>query len=164
MECNDVLRRLRYALDLDDPRMGEIFELAGQPVEPGDLRGYLKKEEEEGFMVCGPGILRAFLDGLITKNRGPREDRPGPGGAPSAGISPGTLNNNQILKKLRIALELQEEDMLGIFQLGEFPLSKAELSALFRKEGHRNYKPCGDQLLKKFLKGLTVKHRGIDPK
>jgi len=69
------------------------------------------------------------------------------------------LTNNAILKKLRIALELKEDDMVGILKLADIDISKSELTALFRKEGHRNYKECGDQFLRNFLKGLTISHR-----
>lgn len=72
----------------------------------------------------------------------------------------GSMNNNDILKKLRIALELKEEDIIEILKLTDFELSKSELSALFRKEGHRNYKECGDQILRRFLDGLIIKNRG----
>ncbi len=67
--------------------------------------------------------------------------------------------NNLILKKLRIALELKEDDMLEIFELAEFPVTRPQLSALFRKEGHKHYKQCQDQMLRYFLAGLAKKFR-----
>ena len=70
------------------------------------------------------------------------------------------MNNNDILKKLRIALELKDTDIIEILQLADFEISKTELNAMFRKEGHRNYKECGDQLLRRFLNGLIIKKRG----
>ncbi len=70
------------------------------------------------------------------------------------------MTNNDILKKLRIACNLKEEDMLEIFRLADFEISRHELSALFRKEGHRNYKECGDQILRRFLDGLIIRNRG----
>lgn len=70
------------------------------------------------------------------------------------------MTNNDILKKLRIALELKESDFMEIFRLADFEISKAELSALFRKEGHRNYRECGDQILRHFLDGLIIRNRG----
>jgi uncharacterized protein YehS (DUF1456 family) len=69
------------------------------------------------------------------------------------------LTNNAILKKLRIALQLKEDDMVGILKLAGVDISTSELTALFRKEGHRNYKECGDQFLRNFLKGLTLRYR-----
>jgi uncharacterized protein YehS (DUF1456 family) len=94
--------------------------------------------------------MGAFLDGLITSRRGPRDESTRP--APSDGL----LNNNLILRKLRIALELNDADMLAIFRQAGVSLSKAELSALFRGVGQRNYKECGDQLLRNFVRGLTL--------
>ncbi len=70
------------------------------------------------------------------------------------------MTNNDILKKLRIALELNESDLIEIFRLADFEISKSELSALFRKEGHRNYRECGDQIMRRFLDGLIIRNRG----
>ncbi len=70
------------------------------------------------------------------------------------------MNNNDILKKLRIALDLKDTDIMEILKLADFEISKTELNAIFRKEGHRNYKVCGDQLLRRFLNGLILKKRG----
>jgi uncharacterized protein YehS (DUF1456 family) len=75
------------------------------------------------------------------------------------------LTNNDILKKLRVALELRDEDIVNILKLVDFEISKTELSAFFRKEDHPNYKECGDQLLRNFLNGLVIHKRGpIPPK
>jgi uncharacterized protein YehS (DUF1456 family) len=70
------------------------------------------------------------------------------------------LTNNDILKKLRVALELRDDDIIEILKLSDFEISKTELSALFRKEDHPNYKKCGDQLLRNFLNGLITYKRG----
>jgi uncharacterized protein YehS (DUF1456 family) len=70
------------------------------------------------------------------------------------------LSNNDILKKIRVALQLKDEDIIHILKLADFEVSKSELSALFRKEDHPNYKPCGDQLLRNFLNGLIIYKRG----
>lgn len=71
------------------------------------------------------------------------------------------MTNNDILKKLRIALKLRDTDIIEILKLAEFEVSKSELSALFRKEDHPNYKECGDQLLRRFLNGLIIRNRGV---
>lgn len=70
------------------------------------------------------------------------------------------MTNNDILKKLRVALKLRDEDIIHILHLAEFEISKSELSALFRAEDHPNYKECGDQLLRNFLNGLIIHMRG----
>ena len=70
------------------------------------------------------------------------------------------MTNNDVLKKLRVALSLRDTDILDILKLVEFNMSKSEISAIFRKEDHPNYKECGDQLLRNFLNGLIIEHRG----
>lgn len=73
------------------------------------------------------------------------------------------LTNNDILKKLRVALELKDEDVVQILKLADFKISKSELNALYRKPDHPNYKSCGDQLLRNFLNGLIIYKRGPMP-
>jgi uncharacterized protein YehS (DUF1456 family) len=154
MTNNDVLRQIRYALNIDDSTMIGIFKLADHEIEQSNLTGLLKKEDEEGFVNCSDDVLRYFLDGLILYKRGRKENKPG-----EARKADSRLTNNSILKKVRIALELKEDDMLGILRLANVEISKSELTALFRKEGHKNYKECGDQFLRKFLKGLSIRYR-----
>jgi len=151
MTNNDLLRRLRYALDLNGVSIAEICALAGYDVGPVEVLNLLKKEDEKGFVVCDDTVMAAFLDGLITSRRGHRDAPPG---APQA--VEGLLNNNLILRKLRIALELNDADMLAVFRQAGVSISKAELSALFRGVGQRNFKECGDQLLRNFVRGLTL--------
>lgn len=153
MTNNDVFRRLRYALNLDTKTVIEIFRLSEMKMGQAEITSLVKKEEEEGFVACSDAVLEAFLDGLIMRNRGKRE------GEPEKPKEPIALTNNDILKKIRIAMALREDEMLSLFKLAQFPVSKGELSAVFRAKGHENYKPCGDQMLRNFLKGLTVKYR-----
>jgi len=70
------------------------------------------------------------------------------------------MTNNDILKKLRVALKLKDEDILHILSLANFSLSKSEVNAFFRNEEHPNYKECGDQILRNFLNGLVIYMRG----
>ena len=70
------------------------------------------------------------------------------------------LTNNDILRKLRIALQLRDEDTVHILELAEFKMSKSEINALFRNENHPKFVPCGDQLLRNFLNGLIIYKRG----
>lgn len=75
------------------------------------------------------------------------------------------MNNNDILKKLRVALHLRDDDIIKILSLVGFQISASELGALFRKEDHPNYRECGDQILRNFLNGLIIHLRGpIDQK
>ena len=154
MTNNDVFRRLRYAIDLSNQAVVEICRLAGEELTQPEVLALLKKEDEEGFMPLSDRLLERFLDGLIVHKRGPREGEPAP--APKGAIP---LTNNEILKKIRVALALKDEDLLAVFRLAPFPVTKSELTALFRATGHEKYKECGDQLLRNFLKGLTVKYR-----
>jgi uncharacterized protein YehS (DUF1456 family) len=154
MTNNDVIRRLRYALDLNSQSVVELFRQGGRKMGQSDITALLKKEDDEGFVQCSDQVLESFLDGLIASKRGTRPGEPTKGKQPVR-----QMTNNDILKKIRIALELKEEDMLAIFRLAHFPTSKSELSAVFRAPTHENYKECGDQMLRNFLKGLTVKYR-----
>jgi uncharacterized protein YehS (DUF1456 family) len=70
------------------------------------------------------------------------------------------MTNNDIMKKLRVALKLRDDEIVDILKLVDFNISKSELGAIFRKEDHPNYQDCGDQLLRNFLNGLIIKMRG----
>lgn len=72
------------------------------------------------------------------------------------------MTNNDILKKLRVALKLRDEDIINVLNLAEFAVTKSEINALFRSEDHPNYKECGDQLLRNFLNGLIIYMRGSE--
>lgn len=157
MNNNDILRRLRYALDISNPTMIDIFKISGCNIEQPTLIKLLKKEEEDEFIACSNPLMSFFLDGLIVHKRGLRESADGEPAKPDA-----ALDNNAILKKLRIALDLKEEDMLALMQLAGVKMSKSELSALFRNKGHKHYKECGDQFLRNFLQGLTIRNRKTD--
>ena len=150
MTNNDLLRRLRFVLNLNGETIAGLCTLGGHGIRPIDVLKLLKREEEPGFVACDNGTMGAFLDGLIISLRGVRETKPDTPQVPD-----GRLNNNLILRKLRIALELNDEAMIAILARGGAEISKSELSAMFRSHGHRNYKPCGDQLLRTFIRGLT---------
>ena len=156
MNNNDVLRQLRFALDISNPDMIEMFKFSGCSMDQSTLLKLLKKEDEDEFIPCSNPLLAFFLDGLIVQKRGRRE---GESGQPPKADP--LLNNNAILKKVRIALELKEEDMLAILKLADVTLSKPELTALFRTKGHKHYKECGDQFLRNFLQGLTRRYRKV---
>ncbi|HGM5582234.1 TPA: DUF1456 family protein [Pseudomonas putida] len=153
MNHNDVLRSLRYMLKVNDAKMAEIIALSGLEVNPVVLAGYIKKEDEAGFVRCPERVMAHFLDGLVIHRRGKDDSR-----APQPVELP--VTNNTVLKKLRVAFELKEDDLHAILKSVNFVVSKPELSALFRKVGHDNYRPCQDQLLRNFLKGLTLRLRG----
>ncbi|CDF78454.1 conserved hypothetical protein (DUF1456) [Formosa agariphila KMM 3901] len=74
------------------------------------------------------------------------------------------MTNNDVLKKLRVALKLRDDDIVKILELVDFRISKSELGAFFRKEDHPKYMECGDQILRNFLNGLVIHMRGPLPK
>ena len=152
---NDVLRSVRYMLDLSDNKVVEITKLADAdfPIEKADVQAFLKKEDEEGYAECSNRMLAHFLDGLVFHYRGKDESLP-------ARPVEKRITNNVVLKKLRVAFQLKDVDMHQAFQDAGFPISKPELTALFRQPGHKNFRLCGDQLLRNFLKGLTLRVRG----
>ena len=156
MTNNDFLRRLRYALNLRDGAMVEIFKLANVNVTKDDVINILKKDIEDDFKKINNSDLLSFLDGLITYRRGKKEDG---NIQPQVKVTKNNLNNI-LLRKLRIALAFKSYDMIDVFKLGGVTISEGELSALFRSEEHKNYKECGDKYIRVFLKGLTEKYRG----
>ena len=148
MTNNDILRRLRYALQLNDTQVVKVIAHTEKKVTIGEVASWLKPENDPDLVAVEEVILCRFLDGLIIEKRGLRPD----GQIPEPRES---LSNNEVLRKLRIALNLREEGMIEVFQETEFVVTKAELSAFFRKEGHRNYRECPEQVLRKFLQGLS---------
>jgi len=152
MARNDTLRSIRDALNLDEATMIQIFKEAGREVGGSALAAFLKTAEEDDYIPCSNPIMGFFLDGLIICYRGRKEETPAPAATPLA-----ELSNNAILKKLRIALDLKEADLTGIFKLAGIDIAKHELTALFRKPGNRHYKECTDQLLDGFIKGVGLR-------
>ena len=147
MNNNDILRRLRYTLNINNTAIIELYKNVAWDMKEELLDKHLKREDDEDYVECKDEELEAFLDGLIIWKRGAQENPP----KPKAKLA---FNNNTILRKLRIAFELRDTQMLTILELGDMPISKSELSAFFRNEKHRNYMPCQSQVLRKFLAGL----------
>lgn len=175
MDNNDILIRLRYALDIRDKDMVEIFKLGGAELTEEIVRKLLIKSKEtyrynnevvdhdeiddkEENIKCKNSMLESFLNGLIIFKRGKQDPKPG---QPEKPVLKNNENpNNILLKKLKIALTLTSEDMIDILEETGVTVTKGELSALLRKEGHKNYKECGDRYARNFLKGLAKKYRG----
>jgi uncharacterized protein YehS (DUF1456 family) len=151
MMNNDILRRLRYTFDFDDSKMIAIFNQAEYQVTREQISDWLKKEEDPAYQPCNDTQFATFLNGLINYKRGKLE---GPQPVPED-----RLTNNIIFRKLRIALNLKTDDVLAILDLAQLRVSKPELSAFFRKPGHKHYRSCKDQILRNFLVGLQIKYR-----
>lgn len=163
MNNNDILIRLRYALDIKNVDMIEIFKLGGMEITKEKLFKILTKskdmeEDNEDIIICDDQMFDAFLNGFIIFKRGKQEPKPG---QPEQQASVQKENsNNLLLKKLKIALSLTSEEMIEILEDAGVRVTKGELSALLRKVGHKNYKFCGDRYARNFLKGLAIRYRG----
>lgn len=148
MTNNDVLRSLRYTLNVPDSKLTEIAGLAGLKVEADDMEAYLKRDDEPGFKECNDEIMAHILNGVVLFKRGRDETKP-----PQVLQTP--ITNNIVLKKLRVAFELKDNDLTNMIEKSGIKVTKSELSAFFRSRDHRNYRECGDQFLRNFLKGLA---------
>lgn len=154
MTNNDILRRLRYVFDFNDFKMIALFKLANYDVERTVVSNWLKKEGDPLLVELTDKELATFLNGLIIEKRGKRE---GPQPEPED-----PLNNNMILRKLKIALDMKTDDILDLFASIDKKISKHELSAFFRNSEHKSYRPFMDQYLRNFLNALQTKYKKID--
>lgn len=165
MNHNDRLTRLRYALDIKDEDMVEIFAMGGATLSKEQVQALLKKQVTETTdvtdersenvyeLTCTDEQFERFLNGLIISQRGAKDDK-----EPVLELNPSNANN-LMLKKIKIALKLTSEDILDILEDAGVVISNSELSAVLRREGHRNYKPCGDRYIRNFLKGMAIRYR-----
>ena len=151
MKNNDILRRIRYTFDFNDTKMMELFAAADYPATRAQISDWLKKEDDPDFKSLHDKYLAIFLNGLINDRRGKRE---GPQPKPEK-----TLTNNIILRKLKIALNLKDNEILNMLSLAGLRISKHELSAFFRKPDQRQYRECKDQVLRNFLHGMQIRYR-----
>ncbi|WML50103.1 DUF1456 family protein [Neobacillus sp. PS3-34] len=165
MDNNDILIRLRYALEIKNKEMAEIFKLGGVEVTVPEVIKILTRSdddeaENDDQIKCNNSMFDSFLNGFIVFKRGKQDPKPGQPDTPETSLKKSANVNNLLLKKVKIALSLTTEDMLDIFEKAGITVTKGELGALLRKEGHKNYKECGDKFARNFLKGLAIKYRG----
>ena len=153
MNNNDILRRLRYTFDFSDSKMIEIFRLGGNQVTRAEISDWLKKDDDPDFKEIYDNQLAMFLNGFIIDKRGKKD-----GEEPKAEKR---LNNNIVFRKLKIALNLKDEDILEILELADFKISKHELSAFFRNPTQNQFRPCKDQILRNFIAGMQIKYHVI---
>ncbi|MGX5100072.1 DUF1456 family protein [Enterobacter cloacae] len=155
MLSNDILRSLRYTLKANNNDMVRILALADMEATSAGFDTWMTKEDEEGFVRCPDIILSGFLNGLIYDKRGKDP------AAPELALER-RVNNNTVLKKLRIAFSLKTDDIVAIMTEQKYRVSVPEVTAMMRAPDHKNYRECGDQFLRNFLRGLT--HRVHHPK
>jgi len=151
MTNNDILRRIRYAFDFNDTKMIALFAAAELEVTREQISAWLKKDDDPELVDLATPELATFLNGLINDRRGKRE---GPQPEPEK-----RLNNNIVLRKLKIALDFKDDEIIKTIDLAGKKLGKAELSAFFRKPEHAKYRACLDQVLRNFLTGLSLQQR-----
>ncbi len=152
---NDVLRRIRYTFDLKDKKVVEIFDLTKVKVTQVQVHDWLRKDEDESMVALTDPQLASFLNGFIIEKRGRRD-----GDLP---VTEQCLTKNIILMKLKIALNLQADDIINLLGKNGLAISKGELSAFFRKPDHKNYRQCKAQFLRNFLMGVQDKYRVAPP-
>ena len=161
MNNNDILRRLRFAFDFSNKDSVALFSADpssnAKMTQPAFLKR-LAKDEDDDFVECSDIELAAFLDGLIVLKRGLRDPAPAPASKPDDF----RMSKNDILKKLRIVMSFKEGEMLATLVQGGTDMSKSELGALFRSPSHKHYRACGNQVLRNFIKGLTLRLRPDD--
>ncbi len=151
MKNNDILRRIRFTFNLDDSMMMKLSSSADKKVTRAEISDWLKRDDDLGYTSMNDHELAIFLNHFIEEKRGKR-DGPAP-------VAEKKLNNNAIFMKLKIALNLKAEDVLELLESAGFKLGKHELSAFFRKPGHKHYRECKDQVLRNFLQGMQNKYR-----
>jgi uncharacterized protein YehS (DUF1456 family) len=151
MTNNDILRRIRYLFNFSDLKIISIFRTANYDVKQAEVSEWLRKKDDPLIKDLTDRELSIFLNGLIIETRGKREGPPP--------VPENYLNNNMILKKLKIALDLKTDDILDLFALTNQKLSKHELSAFFRNPEHKSYRPCLDQYLRNFFTALQIKYK-----
>jgi uncharacterized protein YehS (DUF1456 family) len=154
MTNNDILRQLRYTFNFSDDKMMEIFAMADKITSRAQVSNWLKKYEESDYLEMLDVELAIFLNGLIVFNRGKKD---GPSPTPE-----NFLNNNAILKKLKIALNLRSDDIIEIFRLVNKIISEHEITAFMRNHKQAQYRAFNDQYLRNFLHGLQLKYRPKD--
>lgn len=151
MRNNDILRRLRYTFDFTDSKMMSLFALGGEEVSREVVSNWLKKDDDPDFKSLHDVKLAIFLNGFIADNRGKKEG--------VQLVPEKDLNNNIILRKLKIALNLTDDDIVAIMTLVGMNISRHEISAFFRNPQQSQYRLCKDQFLRNFILGLQIKYR-----
>lgn len=152
MNNNDSLRRIRYIFDYSDDAVIKLFKMGGREVSRQEISAWLKKDDDPDQVPIYDQYLAAFLNGFIIEHRGKKDEE-----VPKAEKR---LTNNIILRKIKIALTMKDEDIIATMKLANFEVGRHEISAIFRKTTQSQYRPCKDQFLRNFLHGLQIKYRG----
>lgn len=149
---NDILRRISTIFEFTDEKIRAVFALNQCEISQEQLVCFFKEKDDADYKELLDSELASFLNGLIVEKRGA-------GDGPQH-VTEQELSNNLIFNKLKIALEYKAEDVIEVLELADLSLTKHELSALFRNVNHKRYRPCTDNVLSTFLKGLKIKLLG----
>ncbi|QEY16213.1 DUF1456 family protein [Cellvibrio sp. KY-GH-1] len=149
MRTNDIFRQLTQSLHWDTPTIQALFAPANIDLSEKEIANLLKTDCQPGFSVMPDYILLILLNNLIDSKRGKKD-----GAEPEPVAKHQKLPNNDVLKKLRIAFNLHEQDVREVFAAATIELTKSDLSALFRKPGNTHFKACDDELVLDFIEGL----------
>jgi uncharacterized protein YehS (DUF1456 family) len=150
MTNNDVLRKLRFIFNIADADMLDMFSLGGEDAGTDQLEDWIKTEDDVDYVHCPNTKLEIFLNGFIVFRRGKKD-------GPKA-ILERKISNNIILRKLKIALDFKNEDILNVLTLADHPSNERELIAMLRKKGNKHYRACNEEFLFNFLEGLQLKY------
>ena len=151
MTNNQILRQIRYIFDFNDDKMMQLFALADYPATRTEISAWLKSDADTSMVKINDDKFSCFLNGFIVEKRGRKEG--------VVLVNEKRLNNNQILRKIKIALDFKDDDILQTLKDVNFGISRHELSAFFRKPDHKHFRMCKDQVLRNFLYGLQEKIR-----
>jgi uncharacterized protein YehS (DUF1456 family) len=171
MNNNEIMIELRDNLNMETMDMVEIFNLGDFEITEAELLKMFKVTEYSSveetsaavamgeYLKCDDVALESFLNGFIILKRGKQEPKEGQSEKPPLAIKSRKSVNNVMLKKLKIAFSLTNDDMVDLFKESGIYVSKGDLTTFFRKEGHKHYKRCSDEYLKGFLKGLATQNK-----
>lgn len=151
MRTNTIFRKMVDALHLNIAELQTLFAPAQIELSESDINALLTPKDQPGFQAMPEYVLLIFLNNLIDQQRGKKPDA-----APLVVEKHAKLSNNDVLKKLRIAYNLQEQQVRDLLKMVTIELTKSDLAALFRKPGHAHFKACDDELVLDFIEGLGL--------
>lgn len=145
-----IFKKAVKALNINKEELPEILKFGDVEISSEEIENIFTLNEDTENIE--DKYLAAFLNGYIVFRRGPSDKAQ----KPEFDVSHRRSIGNIVLKKLKIALSFTTEDMLDIFLEGDMEITKGELSPYFRKEGHKHYKYCTDEMLEAFFLGLRT--------